>query len=119
MREELKKLKDSGRLIYIGRVERFGTKPGYEHTSIPTVLLKDIECVNTGIIVTDHIWLTVRKRLSAAHLEIGDYVRFKARVTPYLKGYVNSPRQIDNRKTDYRLSYPTDIEKIIHVVAYS
>jgi hypothetical protein len=92
-----------------GTFERFGTKAGYKGPERTLVLLNVID-VFTRDTVTDHLWFTVGKQLDSLDLKEGDVIRFDARVTRYLKGYVH--RDEDNREIDYRLSFPTKFLKI-------
>lgn len=107
MRTELKK-RLGLRQTYLGTVERFGLKSSYRGPPKKTVLLVHITDTD-GHPVTDHLWLTVGKRLK--HLQVGNLVQFDARVTSYLKGYRGRRDDIwEPLEEDYRLSYPTNIK---------
>jgi hypothetical protein len=99
------------RHTYQGRVERFGTKPAYRGPPQTTVLLVEV-CDAAGRQVTDHLWLTVGKRLAALQLQPGDLVQFDARVTTYTKGYKGRREGGKPLSRDYRLSYPTNLRKV-------
>jgi hypothetical protein len=92
-----------------GTFERFGIKAGYKGPERTLVLLNVIDVYSRDE-VTDHLWFTVGKQLDNLDLKEGDVIRFDARVTRYLKGYVH--RDEDNREVDYRLSFPTKFLKI-------
>jgi hypothetical protein len=75
-----------------------------------TILLKDVSRIDTGQVVTDHVWFT--KGVSWAGLHEGDTVEFDARVGDYTKGYVNWREGIDERRLDYKLNNPTKVRKV-------
>jgi len=113
MREKLATINGS-RSRFEGIFVRFGTKRGYKGYPIPTALFKDIRSLTDNSIVTNHLWMTVGKRLEKLKLKENDIVRFDARVTPYEKGY-KGYRDIEEHKPielDYRLSFPTNVVKI-------
>src|SRR5208283_5656770 len=93
-----------------GTFERFGVKAGYKGP-LKTLVLLNVVDVYTREEVCDHLWFTVGKQLDRLDLKEGELIRFYARVTQYLKGYVH--RGEDNREVDYRLSYPTKFAKTI------
>lgn len=116
MRAELAKLYGKRRRFH-GIFVRFGKKAAYKGRPLTTILLKDITDVASKEIVTGHLWFTVGKRFDALDLEEGDVVRFDARVTSYEKGYMGH-REFDDivvPETDYRLSFPSKVEKCSHV----
>jgi hypothetical protein len=100
MREELGK-HNGQRLRFHAVVDRFGSKKGFKGWPEKTLLLANIALVETGEVVTDHLWFTVRKTLDKLGLEPGSVVRFDARVTIYRKGY-------EKDQLDYKLSRPTN-----------
>jgi hypothetical protein len=108
-------LKEQGigtRTTFRGTFERLGTKNGYMGPE-KTVLLKDIENIG-GKIICDHLWFNLTKGFSRLGLRQGDVVEFDARVTKYEKGYKG--RRWDVYKpieTDYKLSHPTKVKKVI------
>ena len=61
--------------------------------------------------VCDHLWFTVGKQLDKLNLKEKEVIRFDARVTRYVKGYVH--RDEDNREIDYRLSFPNKFVKVV------
>jgi hypothetical protein len=113
MRTKLAKY-NGQRRRFEGTFERFGTKAGYKGPEKTLVLLNVVD-VLTREEVCDHLWFTVGKQLDKLDLREKEIIRFDARVTSYLKGYVH--RGEDNRELDYRLSYPTNFAKPILVKA--
>jgi hypothetical protein len=66
--------------------------------------------LETNELATDHIWFTVGKTIKELNLTIGEKIQFVARVTTYIKGYVNG--FIDERTVDLKLNRPTKFIKI-------
>lgn len=111
MRAELKKYVGL-RFKVFAEVEKFGQKPSFRGPPKTTVLLTNIKD-EKGVILTDHLWLTVGKRIERCNLSPGDLVEFEGRVTEYVKGYQGSRWDVYAPiKTDYRLANPTKIKKI-------
>ena len=111
MRKDLEKIENI-RDRFSGIFEKFGTKKNYHGYPVETILLKDIKDKSDKI-VTDHLWFNKTKgfeKLGA--LNNGDVIFFDARVTPYVKGYVNYRECVDERQVDYRLSHPTKFQLI-------
>jgi len=103
------------RLRFTGVFERYGSKRAYRGPDLRTVLLVDVRLVDTGQIVTDHLWFTETKGLSRLErgLEPGDTLTFDARVETYKKGYQGRRAKEwgeDWTETDYRLKWPTKWE---------
>jgi len=115
MRKGLQKL-DGQRRTFAGTFERYGSKTSYRGPPKVTLLFSNI-CDSSGREVADHVWFTETqgfKRLGT--LEQGCRVQFDARVTEYTKGYRGRREDVwmDNPpRTDYRLSYPTKVKKVI------
>ena len=109
VRTELKKIKNE-RLTFSGVVSRFGTKNNYRGMPSDTICVADIKICDSTEIITDHVWFTIGSTISNVRLQIGDTIKFDARVKSYTKGYVNHREYIDERTTDYRLSHPTKIK---------
>lgn len=106
MRKKLRELKEQ-RMTFTGTFERHGTKIGWKGREQDTVLLVNIKD-NDGNKVADHLWFNFTKGFrKLGLLEGGEVIEFCARVKRYDKGYVNRRRGISERKTDYKLSYPT------------
>jgi hypothetical protein len=111
MRSSLKKIKDV-RAKFRGTFERLGSKINWNGYSEKTILLRNV-CDEDGNIVTDHLWFNQTKAFEAlGFLTEGDTIEFEARVTDYVKGYVNTRASINNRKVDYKLSRPTKMKVI-------
>lgn len=115
MRNELAKI-EGNRARFEGIFVRFGTKRGYKGYLETTVLLRDVKSIQTGQIMTEHLWFTCGKRLEILSLKENDVVRFDARVTPYEKGYKgyrdDGYGDFKPIETDYRLSFPTNVVKV-------
>lgn len=110
MRQNLQKIAEQ-RLRFAGVFVRYGKKAGFKGRSQETILLRDVRQISDQQIVTDHLWFNLTKEFADLRLQEGDAVEFDARVKGYVKGYVNSPGKIDNRKQDYKLSHPTKVTK--------
>ncbi|MBD2124804.1 hypothetical protein NDI39_31160 [Microcoleus sp. ZQ-A2] len=111
MRKDLSKLA-TVRTRFRAKVSRFGTKQTLRDTQ-DTVCLIDVIHIDTGEIITDHLWLNVGRSLWKLSLQIGDVIEFDARVNQYVKGYFghrNETRQIPT--LDYGLQRPTKIVKV-------
>jgi hypothetical protein len=89
MRENLK-VRNGERFRVEGIVQRYGGKL----TNIPkldiycwqeTILILNIKDLNSGEILTDHIWLKVGKTIEKLNTESGDVIQFDARVDSYRK----------------------------------
>ncbi len=115
MRENLKPYIGK-RTRFTGKVDRFGTKSGWEGRSIKTVCLNDIKSPE-GKIVTDHLWLKIGKQLEALQLQVGDLVCFHARADYYETGYRGrrDDEDLPPLRTDIGLCYPTNVTKIATV----
>ena len=108
MRTQLKKLNNQ-RLVFTADFGEYGTKSNWHGYPETTILLKNVR-FQDGKLATDHIWFTERKRLGSLELEVGDRITFEARITRYVKGYWK-----DGRVSDYKLSNPTKLKKIMIV----
>lgn len=107
MREELKKLYGR-RLRFEALVERFGSKSSFRGPPVETVLLRDVRRIDTGELVTDHLWWARGKWAEA--LEPGQVIEFDARVDSYLKGYFGRREEVyAPPQRDYRLVRPTRV----------
>lgn len=104
MREKLKELGSDRRYTFIAKIKLFSFKKGFiNRLPLKTVLLVKVMC--EGKQVANHVWLTCGRRIYALLPQVGQWLKFDARVTKYLKGY-------NKNKEDYRLSYPTKISII-------
>jgi len=116
MRKELKNL-DEFRGTFVGTFERYGSKPNYHGFQDTTILLINIkdpgDAKEPNKIVADHLWFNLTKGFQAlGELKKGDIIEFRARVCPYLKGFINRREGLNKKKLDYKLSHPTKIVKI-------
>ena len=109
MRQGLKKDADV-RKKFTGVFVRTGRKAGFKGYSEETILLKNITDSETGLVVTDHVWFGFTKGFETAGIKEGMTVSFEARIKKYTKGYINKKYNIDQQKTDYKLSHPTKIK---------
>jgi hypothetical protein len=91
---------------------RFGKKVNYKGYTDETLLLTQVTDIETNTIVTDHHWFAYTKGFEKVPLKEGATIEFEARVKTYKKGYVNRKLSINQRKTDYKLSHPTNIRII-------
>ncbi len=109
MRSALKK--DSGvRKRFRGIFVRIGRKMNYRGYSENTLLLKDITDLATGKRVSGHLWFSYTKGFEAlGTLPEGAVIEFDARSKEYTKGYANKALGVNNKKKDYKLSNPTNI----------
>lgn len=112
-RTELKKIVEV-RSRFRGTFARMGSKHAYRGPDLPTVLLQNIVEVQTGRVVSDHLWMNYTEGFKAiAPLAEGDLIEFEARVKPYEKGYKGRREEVWKPVTlDYKLSHPTKIRKI-------
>lgn len=90
-----------------GTFIRTGKKTGFNGYRQETILLKDILDVESGAVLTDHLWLNLTKSFEIARIKEGMVIEFEARIKEYTKGYVNKRYKIDRQKKDYKLSHPT------------
>lgn len=90
-----------------GLYVRMGRKAGFNGYSQETILLKDIVDLESGAIVTDHLWFNLTKGFECLSIKEGMTLEFEARIKEYTKGYVNTRYKIDQQKKDYKLSHPT------------
>lgn len=117
MRKELQRLTGKERHRFTATFERFGTKPGWFDRD-KTILLVDVKL--DGRVICDHLWFSCGKSFDRLALVKGDEVEFYARVSKYTKGYRGhrEDAMLENPIcTDYRLSNPTKVRKIIRDLA--
>jgi hypothetical protein len=111
LRLELKPMQDI-RSTFTAAFIRHGTKSSFGHPR-QTVLFKDVRD-RDGKIVADHLWFNLTKGFQSLQLEMGDLVRFDARVKTYVKGYRGRRDDVFDApiERDYKLSHPTKLEKL-------
>lgn len=100
---------EGDRKRFQGVFSRFGKKNNFKGYSEPTLLLLNIIDEETNLPVADHVWFAYTKTFEKIKLEPGLRIGFEARIKIYKKGYVNRKYEIDNRKSDFKLSHPTKI----------
>jgi hypothetical protein len=110
MREKLKN-KNNERLLFSATVNKFGLKPNWHGYGVPTILVTDVKFEDVSF-ACDHLWFTVGKTIEKLNLKVGDKITFEARVSKYVKGYVNHREGINERRTDFKLNRPTKIKII-------
>lgn len=89
---------------------RYGKKINYKGYAEETLLLTNIIDVEANQVVADHLWFSLTKGFEKANLKEGVQIEFEARVKEYKKGYVNPKIKINQRKSDFKLSNPTNIQ---------
>lgn len=112
MRKELA-TESGNRKKFSAVFERLGKKVNFKGYSEETILLKNILDLETNSVLTDHVWFSFTQGFIKASLTPGDRVEFEARVKEYKKGYVNRSLKINNSTTDFKLSNPTKIRRVV------
>jgi len=105
-KKRLKKMQGV-RTTFSGSFDEYGDKlhKGYDEK---TFILKNIKTDSNGEVVADYQWFNLTKGFEVlGELKYGDVIRFDARVRLYKKG-----SKKHKQKTDYKLKYPTRIEKL-------
>ena len=108
MRTKLKELNEQ-RIKIIAEFEKFGLKTNFKGYPEQTALFVNLTDKNNNKLC-DHIWFTVGKRIANLNLNPGDIISFDARISKYVKGYVNIREGIDERTIDYKLNNPTKFQ---------
>lgn len=88
---------------------RFGKKVNFNGYSETTLLFTSIIDIQTSQLVSDHQWFSYTKGFEKINFKEGVVIMFDARIKEYNKGYVNRQLNVNNRKTDFKLSHPTNI----------
>lgn len=96
MREELEKLNHQT-LRFYAVVSHFDAADNRKFMCV-----KDVALAN-GLLVADHVWLTVIGDKATQWLKPKQHITFKATVNPYLK---SEDKSRDNLSMDYGLHYP-------------
>ena len=100
--------KAGGRILVIAVYVRAGTKNAAGHPH-GTVLIRDVRNLDTGELLTDHLWFNRGKVWRNVGLVPGDVVSFQSRPIEYRTGYwgPSKVRQIlEPARRDYRLTPP-------------
>ena len=92
---------------------RIGKKVNYKGYSEETILLNNVVDLEANKVVADHVWFSYTQGFIKALISIGDTLEFEARIKEYRKGYVNKNYKINNSTTDFKLSNPTKIKKVV------
>jgi len=100
------------RKTFVARFARLGRKTNFRGYTEETILLTDVVDAETGVRMTDHIWFGYGDTFVKASLVPGDRLQFDARIKAYQKGYVNKKIGINRQSTDFKLSHPTNVQKI-------
>jgi hypothetical protein len=111
MREKLSRA-NGLRKKFTATFSRIGKKTNFKGHSEDTLLLVDVRDSETNEKVSDHLWFSYSATFQKAKLREGMKISFEARVKEYSKGYVSAALGINNKKRDFKLSYPTRIEII-------
>jgi len=93
---------------------KVGKKMNYKGYYEDTILLKNLVDLQTNKLVADHVWFSYAQGFVKASLTLGDTLEFEARIKEYRKGYINRNYKINNSSTDFKLSNPTKIKKVIN-----
>lgn len=111
MRKELKKYLGK-RMQFTANFERFG-KTSMREGLRDTVLLREIAAGEGSRPVTDHVWTLCVDGFRIPDLSRGDRLRFRARVSVYLKRDRTKPGGKENLPyLDYHFSRITEVRKI-------
>ena len=112
MREELARFAGS-RQRFRGTFRQYGSRPVYRDFREPTLLLGEI-CLADGTPVCTHLWFRLTNRfLVLGDLQRGDLLEFTARAGQYHKFIVHYRRGRREAETDWHLTYPTEIRRIV------
>jgi hypothetical protein len=111
MRKQLSK--EAGeRKKFRATFSRIGKKMGFKGYAEETILLTNVIDMDSGIVVTDHIWFSYSKTFQQVSLAEGVIIEFDARIRPYKKGYINKRAGINRSKTDFKLNNPTKVKVV-------
>lgn len=94
-----------------GTFARYGTKTGWRGAILRTLLLTDVTDIQTGEVVTTHLWFNLTKGFKVlGELTKGDLIAFDGRVDTYEKGY-RGRRYVEGNppRMDYKITRPTKI----------
>ena len=112
MRKELA-AENGSRKKFKAVFSRIGKKVNYKGYSEETILLNNVVDLEANKVVADHVWFSYTQGFIKALISIGDTLEFEARIKEYRKGYVNKNYKINNSTTDFKLSNPTKIKKVV------
>jgi hypothetical protein len=109
---QLLKPENGVRKKFTAKFSKVGKKINYKGHSEDTILLTNVRDMESGILMTDHIWFTYSITFQRANLSPGMHIEFEARIKEYQKGYVNHALGKNRKQTDYKLSHPTKVAVI-------
>jgi hypothetical protein len=101
------------RLTVRGTVLKHSTRIGWAGVREPTVLFGNVTALD-GMVLTDHVWLPLGKRLAALELRMGDLVQFTGRVAIYRRGMARQPGERATFSYDYGLLCPSRCSIVAH-----
>jgi hypothetical protein len=105
MREALQPF-EGQRLTVRGTVLKHSTRIGWAGVREPTILFGNVTALD-GMVLTDHVWLPLGKRLAALDLRTGDLAQFTGRVAIYRRGMARQPGERATFSYDYGLLCPS------------
>jgi hypothetical protein len=94
------------RLTVRATVFKLGTCQGWARIRERTICLGNITAQD-GAVLTDHVWLTLGKRLAALAPHRGDLLELTGRVSLYRRGLKREPNAPVTFDIDYGLTYPS------------
>lgn len=72
------------RITVTGRVQRFGTRPGWNGSKLPTLLVGPVLDAQ-GVEITDHLWIRIGQRIALADPQPGNVLTLSGTVRAYTK----------------------------------
>jgi hypothetical protein len=94
------------RIAIQATVRKLSTRIGWAGVREPTILFGDVSTLD-GVVLTDHLWMLLGKRLAALDLHSNDVVQFTGRVAVYRRGLKRLPGEPATFNVDYGLVYPS------------
>ncbi|MDB5057994.1 MAG: hypothetical protein JWO59_1466 [Chloroflexi bacterium] len=97
---------DGQRLTVRGTVARLATRKGWAKTIERTILLAPIVSLD-GVVLTDHLWLGLGRRIASLEPRLGDVLQFDGRARLYRKNSAREHGEAPKYCFDYGLAYPS------------
>jgi hypothetical protein len=94
------------RITVTGRVQRFGTRPGWNGSKLPTLLVGPVLDAQ-GTEITDHLWIHIGQRIALADPQPGDYFTWTGTVRLYTRRRKPVGPGPALTERDLGLAYPT------------
>ena len=94
------------RITVTGRVQRFGTRPGWNGSKLPTLLVGPVLDAQ-GAEITDHLWIQIGQRIALADPQPGDLFTWTGTVRPYTRRRKPIGPGPALTERDLGLAYPT------------